>query len=164
MAATQKIPIVFFVGTDPVKVGLVASLAHPGGNVTGVTILTVELLAKSLQLMHSLMPPATTIAVLINPANATQSATERGDVGDVGRILGAHFAILDASSPSEIEAAFAKLAGEGAGALVVSGENFFLTQRDLLVELAARYAMPTMYGFPRHRARRRSDFLRRALR
>jgi putative ABC transport system substrate-binding protein len=146
-AATQIIPIVFFIGTDPVKGGLVASLAHPGGNVTGVTVLTVELLAKSLELMHSLMPPATAIAVLINPDNAPQSATERGIVQDVARVLGTHFVILNASSPSQIELAFATLVSERAGALVVSGENFFLTQRDLLVELAARHAMPTIYGY-----------------
>jgi putative ABC transport system substrate-binding protein len=146
-AATQTIPIVFFVGTDPVKVGLVASLAHPGGNVTGVTALTVELLAKSLELMHSLMPPATPIAVLINPTNVPQSAAERGIVQDVARILDTHFVILNASSPSEIESAFATLVSERAGALVVTGENFFLTQRDLLVELAARHAMPTIYGY-----------------
>ncbi len=146
-AATQIIPIVFFIGTDPVKGGLVASLARPGGNVTGVTLLTVELLAKSLELMHSLMPPATVIAVLINPDNAPQSATERGVVQDVARILGRHFVILNASSPSQIELAFATLVSERAGALVVTGENFFLTQRDLLVELAARHAIPTIYGF-----------------
>jgi putative ABC transport system substrate-binding protein len=146
-AATQIIPIVFFVGTDPVKVGLVTSLAHPGGNITGVTLLTVELLAKSLELMHGLMPPGTAIAVLINPSNGPQSATERGIVQDVGGTLGTHFLILNASSPSEIESAFATLVSEGVGALVVTGENFFLTQRDLLVELAARHAMPTIYGF-----------------
>ena len=105
-AATQTIPIVFFVGTDPVKVGLVASLAHPGGNITGVTVLNVELIAKSLELMHSLMLPATTIAVLINPANVPQSAIERGIVNDVARALDAHFMILNASSPSEIEFSF----------------------------------------------------------
>jgi putative ABC transport system substrate-binding protein len=105
------------------------------------------LLAKSLELMHNLMPPATTIAVLINPANAPQSATERGIVQDVARVLGAHFVILNASSPSEIESAFATLVSERAGALVVTGETFFLTQRDLLIELAARHAMPTIYGF-----------------
>src|SRR5260370_10754424 len=146
-AAMQIIPIVFFIGTDPVKGGLVASLAHPGGNVTGVTVLTVELLEKSLELMHSLMPPATAIAVLINPDNAPQSATERGIVQDVARILGTHFVILNASSPSQIELAFATLVSERASALVVTGENFFLTQRDLLVELAARHAIPTMYGY-----------------
>src|SRR6516164_796594 len=146
-AATQTIPIVFFVGTDPVKVGLVASLAHPDGNVTGVTALNVELIAKSLELTHSLVPPATTIAVLINPSNAPQSAIERGIIQDVGRVLSTHFLVLTASSPDEIETAFATLVSERAGALVVSGENFFLTQRDLLVGLAARHAMPTVYAY-----------------
>ena len=78
-AATQKIPIVFQVGTDPVKVGLVTSLAHPEANVTGITILTVDLLAKSLELMKNLMPPDTAIAVLVNPANVPQAAIERKD-------------------------------------------------------------------------------------
>ena len=96
--------------------------------------------------MHSLMPPATAIAVLINPDNAPQSATERGIVQDVARILGTHFVVLNASSPSQIELAFATLVSERAGALVVTGENFFLTQRDLLVGLAARHAIPTIYG------------------
>jgi putative tryptophan/tyrosine transport system substrate-binding protein len=146
-AATQTIPIIFFIGTDPVKVGLVPSLAHPGGNVTGVTALNVELIAKSLELTHSLMPPATTIGVLINPSNAPQSATERWIVQDVGRTLDAHFLVLTASSPDEIEAAFRTLVSERAGALVVSGENFFLTQRDLLVGLAARHAVPTVYAY-----------------
>jgi putative ABC transport system substrate-binding protein len=146
-AATQTIPIIFFIGTDPVEVGLVPSLAHPGGNVTGVTALNVELIAKSLELMHSLMPPATTIGVLINPGNAPQSATERGIVQDVGRTLGAHFFVLTASSPGEIEAAFRTLVSERAEALVVSGENFFLTQRNLLVGLAARNAVPTIYAY-----------------
>jgi putative ABC transport system substrate-binding protein len=146
-AATQTIPIIFFIGTDPVKVGLVPSLAHPGGNVTGVTALNVELIAKSLELTHSLMPPATTIGALINPSNAPQSATERWIVQDVGRTLDAHFLVLTASSPDEIEAAFRTLVSERAGALVVSGENFFLTQRDLLVGLAARHAVPTVYAY-----------------
>jgi putative tryptophan/tyrosine transport system substrate-binding protein len=146
-AATQTIPIVFFVGTDPVKVGLVASLAHPDSNVTGVTALNVELIAKSLELTHSLMPPGTTIAVLINPSNAPQSATERGIIQDVGRVLGVHFLVLTATSPGEIETAFATLVSERTGALVVSGENFFLTQRDLLVGLAARHAVPTVYAY-----------------
>jgi putative ABC transport system substrate-binding protein len=146
-AATQTIPIIFFIGTDPVEVGLVPSLAHPGGNVTGVTALNVELIAKSLELTHSLMPTATTIGVLINPSNAPQAATERRIVQDVGRTLGAHFLVLTASSPSEIEEAFGTLVSERAGALVVSGENFFLTQRDLLVRLAARHAVPTVYAY-----------------
>ena len=146
-AATQTIPIVFFIGTDPVKVGLVASLARPGGNVTGVTVLVVELLAKSLELMHGLMPPATTIAVLVNPANVPQTTSELELVQNAARVLGAHVVILKASNPDEIEAAFAIIVGERVGALVVSGENFFLTQLHLMTELVTRHAVPTIYAY-----------------
>jgi putative tryptophan/tyrosine transport system substrate-binding protein len=139
--------IVFLIGPDPVKVGLVESLARPGGNITGITLLNVELIAKCLELMHNLMPPATTIAVLVNPANALQTATERGIVQDAARVLGARVVILNASSPSEIDSAYATLVGERMGALVVSGENFFLTERDRLVALAAQHAVPTMYAY-----------------
>jgi putative ABC transport system substrate-binding protein len=143
--ATKTIPIVFYVGTDPVEVGLVSSLAHPNGNITGVTALNVELFSKSLELIRSLMSPTVTIAVLTNPANAPQSATERKVVLDAARVLGAHFVVLNASSSSEIESAFATIASERMGALVVSSENFFVTQRDLLVALAARYRIPAIY-------------------
>jgi putative ABC transport system substrate-binding protein len=146
-AATQTIPIVFGVGTDPVKVGLVASLAHPGGNVTGVTALNVELIGKRLELMHTLMPPTTTIGVLVNPGNAPQTAAERRIVQDVGGALGADFLVLSASSPDEIKAAFASLVSERVGALVVSGENFFVTQCNRLVDLAAEHAVPTAYAY-----------------
>jgi putative tryptophan/tyrosine transport system substrate-binding protein len=146
-AATQTIPIVFFVGTDPVKVGLVASLANPGGNITGITVLNVELIAKSLELAHQLMPTGTTIAVLVNPANAPQTATERVIVQNAARVLDARFVILTASNHGEIESAFATVVRERLGALVVSGENFFLTQRNLVVELAARHTVPTIYPY-----------------
>jgi putative ABC transport system substrate-binding protein len=146
-AATETIPIVFFVGTDPVGVGLVASLAHPGANITGVTNLNVELLKKCFELMRSLMPPAATIAVFVNPANVPQTATERATAQDAARALGANVVILSASSPSEIESAFEMLVDQRAGALVVSGETFFLTQRHRLVELAARHEVPTIYAY-----------------
>jgi putative tryptophan/tyrosine transport system substrate-binding protein len=146
-AATQIIPIVFGVGTDPVKVGLVASLAHPGGNVTGVTAVNVELIAKRLELMHSLMPPTTTIGVLVNPGNVPQTAAERRIVQDMGGALGADFLVLTASSPDEIEAAFGSLVSKRVGALVVSGENFFVTQCNRLVDLAAEHALPTIYAY-----------------
>jgi putative ABC transport system substrate-binding protein len=146
-AATQTIPIAFIVGTDPVGIGLVANLAHPDGNITGVTNLNVELFKKCFELMHSLMPPASTIAVLVNPANVAQTATERATVQDAARALGARLLILDASSSSEIESAFEVLVRQQVGALVVSGEIFFLTQRDRLVELAARHAVPTIYAW-----------------
>jgi putative ABC transport system substrate-binding protein len=146
-AATQTIPIVFYIGTNPVEVGLVANLAHPDGNITGVTNLNVELFKKCFELMHSLMPPASTIAVLVNPANVAQTATERATVQDAARALGARVVILNASSPSEIESVFEVLIGQRAGVLVVSGEIFFLTQRDRLVDLAARHAVPTIYAW-----------------
>jgi putative tryptophan/tyrosine transport system substrate-binding protein len=145
--ATQTIPIVFLVGTDPVGVGLVASLAKPGGNITGATNLNVELFRKCFELMHSLMPQGTTIALLVNPANIPQTATETGIAQDAARALGTRVVILNASSSSEIESAFATLAGDKAGALVVSGETFFLTQRNRLVELANRQALPTIYAY-----------------
>ena len=146
-AATQTIPIVFIVGTDPVGIGLVASLAHPDGNITGVTNLNVELFKKCFELMHSLMPPASMIAVLVNPANVAQTANEKATVQDAARALGARVVILNASSPSEIESVFEVLIGQRVGALVVSGEIFFLNQRDQLVELAARHAVPTIYAY-----------------
>jgi len=146
-AATQTIPIVFAVGTDPVGIGLVASLAHPGGNITGVTNLNVELFKKCFELMHSLMSPGSTIAVLVNPANIAQTATERATVQDAALALGSRVVILNASSPSEIESAFEALVDQRVGALVVSGEIFFLTQRDRLVGLAARHAVPTIYAW-----------------
>ena len=146
-AATQTTPIVFYIRTDPVGLGLVASLAHPGGNITGVTNLNVELFKKCFELMYSLMSPAATIAVLVNPANSTQTATERTTVQDAAHALGARLMILDASSPRDIESTFEVLVGQRVGGLVVSGEIFFLSQRDRLVELAVRYAVPTIYAY-----------------
>src|SRR5215475_7781629 len=105
-AATQTIPIVFAVGADPVGVGLVASLAHPGGNITGVTNLNVELFRKCFELMHGLMPQGTMIAVMVNPANIPQTATERATVEDAARALGARLVVVNASRPNEIESAF----------------------------------------------------------
>jgi len=146
-AATQTTPIVFYIGTDPVGLGLVASLAHPGGNITGVTNLNVELFKKCFELMYSLTSPASTIAVLVNPANVAQAATERATVQDAARALGARLMILDASSPRDIESTFEVLVGQRVGGLVVSDEIFFLSQRDRLVELAVRYAVPTIYAY-----------------
>ena len=144
---TKTVPIVFLVGPDPVKIGLVASLNRPGGNLTGITLLNVELISKCLDLIHNLIPPGTTIAVLINPANIAQATIERAIVQDAAHTLGARVVIVNASSPSEIESAFTTLLSEHAGALLVSGENFFLTHRDWLVELAAKHAMPTIYAY-----------------
>jgi putative ABC transport system substrate-binding protein len=131
-AATQAIPIVFFIGTDPIKVGLVESLARPGGNVTGVTVLVVELFAKALELMHNVMPHGTLIAALLNPANIPQTATEMSVILNTGNALGVPISVLKASTPGEIGAAFETLVDQRIGALVVSGENFF--------------TMPTIYA------------------
>jgi putative ABC transport system substrate-binding protein len=146
-AATRDIPIVFLVGTDPVEVGLVTSLAKPGGNLTGITILNVELIAKCLELMQSLVPPDTRTAVLLNPANTLQIKFERQTLQNAERTLGVRPTILNASNPREIEAAFEAIVEAGVRALVVSGEYFFLTQRDLLVALSARHRIPTIYAY-----------------
>jgi ABC-type uncharacterized transport system substrate-binding protein len=145
--ATQTIPIVFFIGTDPVKVGLVKSLARTGANITGITIINVELMAKSLDLVHTLMPPAMTVGVLVNPANAPQTASETETVRNAERTLGRRFIIATASNADEIEPAFATLVSERVGALVVSGETFFLTQRNRVVESATRHMLPTIYPY-----------------
>ena len=147
-AATQTIPIVFLVGTDPIASGLVPSLTRPGGNVTGITILVVDLLAKNLSLMHELKPSAPSIAVLINPGNRTQAETELRDMRAAAQILGVRLVILNASLPHEIDAAFATLMREGAGGLVISGETFFYAQREKLIALAARHGVPTIYPSP----------------
>jgi putative ABC transport system substrate-binding protein len=146
-AATRNIPVVFLVGTDPVEVGLVTSLAKPGGNLTGITILNVELLAKCLELMQDLMPPATKTAVLLNPANTLQIKFERQTLQRAERTLAVRPIIFNASNPGEIDAAFEAIAEAGVQALVISGEYFFLTQRDVLVALAARYRIPTIYAY-----------------
>ena len=146
-AATQSIPIVYVIGTDPVQGGLAASLARPGGNMTGVTTINVELIAKSVEMIHELVPTATTIALLVNPANPIQTETETRRVQDAAHALGLRVVILRASNASELDSAFVTLVGERAGALVVSGENFFTSQSDRLVALAAHYAVPTIYQY-----------------
>jgi putative tryptophan/tyrosine transport system substrate-binding protein len=145
--ATHTIPIVFFIGTDPVKVGLVKSLARPGRDITGITAINVELIAKDLEIAHTLMPPATTIGVLVNPANAPVTATEREIVGNAERTLGRRFIIVTASAPDELEPVFATLVSERVGALVVSGETLFFSQRNNVVGLATRHMLPSIYPY-----------------
>ena len=145
--ATQITPIVFLIGTDPVKVGLVSSLSQPGTNLTGITILNVLLFTKCIELMNQLVPNASTIAVLVNPANAAQTATEVRDAETAAGNLGVAIRILKASNPDEIEAVFRRLADEPIGALVVSGEYFFLSQRHRLASLAAQHKIPTVYAY-----------------
>jgi putative ABC transport system substrate-binding protein len=145
-AATTTIPIVFMSGTDPVKSGLVASLNHPGGNITGVTFFADILAAKRLELLHELVPDAREISVLVNPRdpNAEPQLVElRAAAG----MLGLSITILKASTEGEIDAAFASLAQPSGQALLVAGDPFFNVRRDQLVELAARVAVPTIYEF-----------------
>jgi ABC-type uncharacterized transport system substrate-binding protein len=143
-AATATIPIVFNTGSDPVKLGLVASLARPGGNATGVNLFTTELVGKRLSLLRDLVPAATSFAVLLNPnfAPAVVNAREsEAAAGTIGRTV----TIFNASSDAEIEAAFAKIAQARAGALLVSADPFFNSRRGLIVALASRHAIPAIY-------------------
>ncbi len=142
-AATSTIPIVFFSG-DPVEAGLVASLARPGGNLTGVNNMNVELLPKQVELLSELVPQARAIAMLANP---NDPLTERfiGEVQEAVRAKGLLLHILKAGTESEIDAAFATLVQLDAGALLVEPDLFFFSRRDQLVALAARHAVPAIY-------------------
>jgi len=144
-AATTTIPIVFSVGEDPVKLGLVASLARPGGNATGVNFLVNELLAKRLGLLHDLAPKAVRIAVLHNPDNPASAENIR-DITEGARALGLQIAIVNASTSREIEAALANLVRDGADALFVDVDVFFTTHAAQIATLAAHYRIPAAYS------------------
>jgi putative ABC transport system substrate-binding protein len=145
-AATTTIPIVFSVGEDPVKLGLVDSLARPGGNATGINNFSVETTAKRLGLLHDLVPKAIRIAVLVNPANAQIAETTLRDIPEAARALGLQTHILNASTSREIEAAFAVLGREQADALFVAADIYFFSRRVQLVTLAMYYRIPTAYN------------------
>jgi putative ABC transport system substrate-binding protein len=137
-AATATIPIVFAVSEDPVKLGLVASLARPGGNATGLNFFNVELVAKRLELLHELVPKAVRIAVLVNPANATIAETTTSEVYKAARAIGVQIQILNATTIDEIDAAFASLARERFDALFVASDSFFTSRRVQIANWAAR--------------------------
>jgi putative ABC transport system substrate-binding protein len=143
-AATQSIPIVFSIGSDPVEIGLVASLNRPGGNITGVYNLNIAVAAKRLEVLHELVPTATSFAYLVNPTNAAVTEAETTELQVAARILGVRLLILKAAGPAEFEAAFAAIAVEGAGALLVSSESMFSNNYNRLVALTARYMVPAM--------------------
>ena len=145
-AATTTIPIVFGIGGDPVALGLVASFRRPGGNMTGVTLLNVAALPKRLGLLHELVPAAAAIALLVNPSNPLQTDAETRELQAAARALGLELHVLNASSDGEFEAVFRTLLERGAKALVVQSDPLFTTHRDRLVALAARYAVPAIYG------------------
>jgi putative ABC transport system substrate-binding protein len=143
-AATSTIPIVFFSG-DPVETGLVASLARPGGNLTGVSIMAVELMPKLLELLSELVPQARLIALLVNP---NSPSTERiiGTAHEAARAKGVQLLILKAGSESEIDAAFATLVQLQPGALLIGADALFFVQRHQLAALAERHAVPAIFG------------------
>jgi len=144
-AATQTIPIAFGVPVDPVKLGLVASLPHPGGNATGINFFTAEVMAKRLGLLRELVPVATRIAVLVNPANVGRGALTRAELEPAARVLGLQVQFFDASTNPEIDAAYATLVRERPDALFVSSDTFFTSRRMQLISLAARHALPAAY-------------------
>jgi putative tryptophan/tyrosine transport system substrate-binding protein len=149
--ATSTIPIVFGIGSDPVAFGLVSSLARPGGNLTGVSFLTVELLPKLLELLSELVPQAGVIAVLVNPDNQN-TPRNIADLQEAAHAKARQLHILKAGTESDIDAAFATLVELHAGALVVVGDPFLTSQREQLVALAARHAVPAIYTFREYAA------------
>jgi len=146
-AATTTIPIVFSVGEDPVKLGLVTNIARPGGNATGHNFFAAEVVAKRLGLLHDLVPKAVRIAVLVNPANATTAEATLRDIPGAARALGLQIQVLNASTSREIEAAFATLVRDRADALFVAPDGLFLSRRVQFVTLAARHGIPVAHNF-----------------
>src|SRR5262245_22440517 len=144
-AATTTIPIVFGVGEDPVKLGLVTNLAQPDGNTTGISFFSQEVAAKRLGLLHELVPKAVRIVVLINPANVPTAEATLRDVPEAAHAIGLQIQFLNASTIREIEVAFADLVRDRADALFVAGDTFFVSRRVQFATLAARYGIPATY-------------------
>jgi putative ABC transport system substrate-binding protein len=142
-AATSTIPIVFTTGRDPVEMGLVASLSHPGGNLTGINFFTSELREKRLELLHALVPKATVIAYVVNPGGTTESSTRK--VQETARTFGLQLRVLSAANEQEIDAAFATFAQLRPGALLVDADIFFNARREQFVAPAARNKVPAIY-------------------
>ena len=145
-AATMTIPIVFGVAEDPVRLGLVASLARPGGNLTGINFLTSELVAKRLELLRELLPATTRVAVLVNPTNATSTETTLRDVEAAARAMGLQIQVLNASTSHEINVAFATFVRERPNALFVGLDPFLTSRRVQLATLATRHVVPMTSG------------------
>ena len=144
-AATSTIPIVFTSDDDPRKYGLVASLNRPGGNVTGVSWFSAELGPKRLALLHDLVPDAKTVALLLNPNNA-ETARQPAELQEAARGLGLQIVVLKATTPSEIDTAFATMVQNRIGALVVASDSFLFNRREQIMALAARHRLPAIYG------------------
>ena len=146
-AATKTIPIVFILSTDPVEAGLVASLNRPGGNLTGVTGLNVELAPKKLELLRELLPAVTVIAVLVNPTNPVAAERESRDLQTAARTLGLQLHVLHASTERDFDSVFASLIQLRARALVIGSDLFFTSRSKQLAALTVRYAVPSIYQF-----------------
>ena len=145
-AATSTIPIVFMLSEDPVRLGLVSSLARPGGNLTGVNFFSTELAAKRLELLRELVPAAARVAVLVNPANAMRAEATVKDVQAAAAAMGLQILVVRASTSSEINAAFAMFARDRPDALFVGTDPFFTSRRVQLILLTTRHALPTTYA------------------
>jgi putative ABC transport system substrate-binding protein len=143
--ATETIPVVFTLGSDPVKFGLVSSLNRPDGNITGVTLFAYLLDAKRVELMHELVPGAPVVALLVNPSSPAQADAQYADVEAASRKFGQQLVILRASTESEIDLAVAKIGEKKASVLLVSADPLFLSRREQLVALVTRYAIPSIY-------------------
>jgi putative tryptophan/tyrosine transport system substrate-binding protein len=144
-AATATIPIVFAIGGDPVEVGLVPNLNHPGGNITGATFFAAQLLQKQVDLLHDLVPRATSIGVLVNPNNPRYQS-DVGDVQAAARTLKLEIHVAKAGDESNLDAAFVDFAAHNARALLIAGDAFFLAERKKIAALAAGYEIPTIYN------------------
>jgi putative ABC transport system substrate-binding protein len=146
-AATNTIPIVFNTGNDPVAIGLVNSLNRPGANVTGITNLNTLVAGKRLEMLHAMLPSASSIAYLVNPANTVYAANETREMEAAARSLGVRLLVLNASDPNEFEPAFMTIVREGVSGVVVGGDLLFFNHDKELVALAIRFKVPTMFRF-----------------
>jgi putative tryptophan/tyrosine transport system substrate-binding protein len=149
-AATTTIPIVFLVGVDPVRLGLVSNLPRPGGNLTGINVINSELASKRLELLRALVPGAIRIGVLVDPTNASGTDATLRDVGAAARTMGLQIQVLNASTSLELDAAFATLVRERSAALIVGSTPFFFDRRVQLALLAAGHAAPAIYQDRHH--------------
>jgi putative tryptophan/tyrosine transport system substrate-binding protein len=145
-AGTTTIPIVFAVGADPIELGLVASIARPGGNATGINMFVADITPKRLGLLHDLVPKATRIMVLVNPANTSTAEAARRDMPAAARTIGLQIEFVNATTSREIEAAFATLVRNRADALFLAPDSFFFSRRAQFATFAARYAIPAAYS------------------
>jgi ABC-type uncharacterized transport system substrate-binding protein len=146
-AATQTIPIIFVTGVDPVQAGFVVSLNRPSGNVTGVSLLNSTLTAKRFELLHELVPTASTVAFMVNSDLALSTEMQTSEAQLAARTLGLNMLVLNASSPTEIDAAFTTMVERGVGALILNDATIFRVRGDQVAELATRYRLPIIYAY-----------------